>query len=118
MYISTWFKKCKNFVDKEYDNWYILSAKYGLIHHSDVIEPYDITISQMPQAQRILWGIEICDKLNNLYSQEVINIDIYAGKLYRKYIINNLDKFEINYRIPLIGMGIGEQLKELSRLSK
>jgi cytoplasmic iron level regulating protein YaaA (DUF328/UPF0246 family) len=118
LYISTWFKKCKNFVDKEYDNWYILSAKYGLIHHSDVIEPYDITLSQMPQSQRILWGNEICDKLNNLYSQEVINIDIYAGKLYRKYIIKNLDKFEISYRIPLIGMGIGEQLKELSRLSK
>jgi cytoplasmic iron level regulating protein YaaA (DUF328/UPF0246 family) len=118
LYISTWFKKCKKFVEKEYQDWYILSAKYGLIHHSDFIEPYDITLSQMSPTQRTLWGIEICNKLNDLYPQKDIHFDIYAGNLYRKYIINNLDKFGINYCIPLIGLGIGQQLKELGRLSK
>lgn len=118
LYISTWFKKCKKYVEKEYYDWYILSAKHGLIHHSVFIEPYDITLSKMPQSQRTLWGVEIVNKLNYLYPQKDIHFDIYAGNLYRKYIINNLDKFGFNYCIPLKGLGIGQQLKELERLLK
>lgn len=118
LYQSVWFKKCKKFVEKEYSNWYILSAKYGLIHNSEVIEPYNKTLSQMTITERKLWGNNVVNKLMMLHPENNILVDIYAGNLYRKYIIQKMTDNGINYTIPLIGLGIGEQLSELERLCK
>lgn len=39
MYISPWFRKAKLYVEQRGYDWYILSAKYGLVHRDEVIAP-------------------------------------------------------------------------------
>jgi len=41
-YGMTWDAKIA-FIKQAYDEWYILSAKYGLIHPTTIIEPYNIS---------------------------------------------------------------------------
>lgn len=65
------------------DRWHVLSAKHGLVHPDEVIEPHDMRL-----------GIE------NL---KVIAL---AGKQYRYAVYRG--RWE--YEAPMQGMGIGQQL--------
>nr|WP_256942376.1 DUF6884 domain-containing protein [Bacillus sp. OV166] len=60
MYIeSQLFKKAIAFISKQnYDNWFILSSKYGLLNKETVIEPYDETLNKMNSSQRKEWSKE------------------------------------------------------------
>jgi hypothetical protein len=46
MYTSDWFRKASAYAARVTDDWYILSAKYGLIAPDTVIEPYDETLNR------------------------------------------------------------------------
>ncbi|UOK56151.1 hypothetical protein MGI18_14030 [Bacillus sp. OVS6] len=54
MYLeSTLFKKAVKYIEQQdYDAWFVLSAKYGLIRQQDVIKPYDLTLNNMKAAER------------------------------------------------------------------
>ena len=98
LYISAWFKKARIYVEGEFDEWYILSAKHYILHPDTVIEPYDEILKNSKEWADVVNGI--LDK-NKWYT-------IFAGKKYRKYLNHNLI-------IPLEGMGIGKQLQWLNR---
>ncbi|PGY09125.1 DUF6884 domain-containing protein [Bacillus sp. AFS031507] len=110
MYLeSQLFKKAVHYISKQnYDDWFILSAKYGLLHKDTLIEPYDITLNKMNSLQRKEWSRDVFDQLIKLEPQQ---LDFYAGKKYREYLIPLLENSWIQCNIPLEGKGIGEQLK-------
>ncbi|MEH7502925.1 DUF6884 domain-containing protein [Neobacillus drentensis] len=110
MYLeSQLFKKAVQYISKQnYDDWFILSAKYGLLHKDTLIEPYDITLNNMNALQRKEWSNEVFEQLIKL---EAHKFDFYAGKKYREYLIPLLENRGIPCYIPLEGKGIGEQLK-------
>ena len=43
LYVSMAFNIKVKFIKKHYNEWYILSAKYGIIHPTQVIEPYNLS---------------------------------------------------------------------------
>ncbi|MEH7744737.1 DUF6884 domain-containing protein [Neobacillus drentensis] len=110
MYLeSQLFKKAVQYISKQnYDDWFILSAKYGLLRKDTLIEPYDITLNNMNSSQRKTWSKDVFAELIKLAPQQ---FDFYAGKKYREYLIPNLENNGIKCNIPLEGKGIGEQLK-------
>lgn len=109
---SALFSKITQFVKQcDYTDWYILSAKYGLIAKNEIIEPYDITLNSMKFDERKAWAKEIAE---NILALNVKHIDFYAGHKYRQYLIPILELNEITCTIPLNGLGIGEQLKYLN----
>jgi Fe-S cluster biosynthesis and repair protein YggX len=109
MYLeSQLFKKAVQYVNKQnYDDWFILSAKYGLLHKDTVIEPYDITLNNMNSVQRRAWSKDVYEQLIQLNPN---HLDFYAGKKYREYLIPPLLELGIHCNVPLEGKGIGEQL--------
>ena len=46
LYVSPLFRKAKEFASNNFDQWYILSAEYGLVHPDVIIEPYTPTHCQ------------------------------------------------------------------------
>ncbi|MBT2616128.1 MULTISPECIES: DUF6884 domain-containing protein [unclassified Bacillus (in: firmicutes)] len=108
---STLFKKAVKFIEqKNYDEWYVLSAKYGLLKQHDVIEPYDLTLNNMKAAERKNWSEIVIKQLDNLQIN-ITQIDFYAGAKYREYLIPVLEEKGIVCNVPLKGKGIGEQLQ-------
>jgi hypothetical protein len=107
---STLFNKASKYVEQNnYDNWFILSAKYGLLSKEEIIEPYDLTLNHMKSLERKQWSEKVLHQLEERL-QGQCRIDFYAGKKYREYLIPELEKKGIKCNIPLQGKGIGEQL--------
>lgn len=46
LYQSDWFTKARTYA-KSIGSWFILSAKYGVVHPDEVIEPYEMTLNAM-----------------------------------------------------------------------
>lgn len=92
-----------------YDNWFILSAKYGLLRQQDVIKPYDLTLNTMKVIERKEWSKLVLKQIENL-QMNIFHVDFYAGAKYREYLIPTLDEKGIICNVPLRGKAIGEQL--------
>lgn len=105
---SQLFKKAVQFISRQnYDDWFILSAKYGLLNKDTIIEPYDITLNNMNSLQRKEWSKDV---FNELLKLKPTHLEFYAGKKYREYLIPLLQERGIHCHVPLEGKGIGEQL--------
>lgn len=108
MYLpSQLFKKARYYIENNYSNWYILSAKYGLLHIDQIIEPYDMTLNTMKANEIKTWSENIFKQLPD----NITHVDFYAGEKYRKYLIPLLEERNISYSIPLKGLGIGQQMQ-------
>lgn len=119
MYLpSTLFQKITMFIKQsDFDEWYILSAKYGLLRKETVISPYDITLLNMKAEDRKNWAEKVAANLLELLPDEC-EIYCFAGEKYRQYLLPKIEEAGLNCRIPLKGMQIGEQLQYLSNRIK
>lgn len=111
--LSTLFSKAVNYIKQQnYDRWFILSAKYGLLNPNVLIEPYDLTLNNMKSEEIKKWSQKV---FNQLIIYNIDEIDFYSGDKYRKYLIPMLEKINIKCNIPLKGLGIGQQLQFYTR---
>lgn len=110
MYLpSNLFSKAISYIKKQdYDKWFILSAKYGLLKPHKIITPYDLTLNNMKSEEIKEWSIKV---FNQLIKYDIYRIDFYVGEKYRKYLIPLLEVKNIKCNIPLKGLGIGQQLR-------
>lgn len=104
---SALFNHSLSFCQKNYHTSFILSAKYGLLNINEKISPYDLTLNDFSEQERLTWGEKVFSQLKNLKLNKE-NFYILAGKKY----IEPLEK-KINIVNVLYGMGIGERLKFL-----
>ncbi|MGP4069743.1 DUF6884 domain-containing protein [Halobacillus sp. B29] len=108
---SPLFKKGVSFIEqKNYDEWFVLSANYGLLKQDDVIEPYDVTLNDMKSLERKKWADLVLKQIDYL-QLHLEQIDFYAGRKYREHLIPIIEQKGINCCVPLQGKGIGEQLQ-------
>jgi hypothetical protein len=105
LYISPLFRKAAAYCEKEYDEWYILSARLGLLDPETVVAPYNVTLNTMPRDERLRWG-ELLQR--QLSERGLIDADLYlhAGARYRESFAGMP-----NAHAPLAGLGIGQQLR-------
>ena len=117
IYISPLFKKSVKFIESQkYEDWFILSAKYGLIEKEKIIDTYELTLSSFSINELKNWSQKIyCEikdrKLDNLY--------FYCGSLYHnKFLLNLLQKDNIQYYLPLEKMSLGQRLSFFNKMNK
>ena len=71
--------------------WFILSAKYGLVHPDEVLAPYNVTLNDMDLRERRNWGLkaykELKHHLERESSPEDVCIIFLAGKKYRDFLM-------------------------------
>lgn len=114
LYISDWFRKASAYAMRVADEWYILSAKYGLIAPDTVIEPYDETLNRMPVAERRAWAKRVLENLDRVL-QPGDQVVILAGKRYRENLVDPIWQMGCSVEIPMEGLGIGKQLRWLKQ---
>lgn len=112
LYTSTLFKSNLQYAYQlKPDATYILSAKYGLLDLEQMIDPYEMTLNKMSEAEKKIWSRKV---LNALQQKADLKSDLFvilAGMNYRKYLLPELT----HYEIPLDGLSFGRQLQELKR---
>lgn len=109
LYQSAWFVKARAYVEHQGLDWYILSAKYGLLHPDCRIAPYEQTLLKTPAVLRKQWAEQV-------FQQCVITfpnggeIQMFAGRYYREYLVSLLQSANYTVAAPLSRLGIGQQL--------
>tara|TARA_R110000824_G_scaffold288142_1_gene476139 strand:- start:38 stop:475 length:438 start_codon:yes stop_codon:yes gene_type:complete len=107
LYISDYFKKSLKYCSMNYNKIFILSAKYGLLNLDSKIKDYELTLNSLSKEEKIIWANKVAIQIKKSVNKEDI-LHFYVGNNYRQHLIPLLDN---DYNIPLIGLGIGKQLK-------
>lgn len=111
LYQGHLFKLARRYAEQVGDEWYILSAKWGLVHPDQILEPYNVTLSDYPPLRRALWGFMVRSQLKFHAPVPFSNrLIVLAGKQYRVQILLPLD---YHVEVPLDGLGIGQQMSWL-----
>lgn len=97
------YARAQNKTRKDHQ-WYILSAKHGLVDPETVLEPYDEFGLSEGQAQHIA---------ESLASYGVERAEIVAGKQYTNPLVPELERFGIDVTNNFRGQRIGERRQEL-----
>lgn len=113
LYVSPWFRKARAYVTAIHAPWRILSAKYGLLQPDAMVGPYEVTLNAMTVAQRRAWATAVSRDLEPLAAAGE-RIVIFAGVRYRELLVPALEHRGVQVDIPLMGLGIGKQLRWLA----
>jgi hypothetical protein len=63
LYTSPRFRLSRSLADHLKLQYFVVSAKYGLLASTEVIEPYDVSLELFNDEQRIAWADDILDRL-------------------------------------------------------
>ncbi len=109
------FRKAIAYIEQcSYDDWFILSAKYGLLEKEELIAPYDVTLNDMKISERKRWAYFVLKQIDEL-NLNIQQIDFYAGKKYREFLLPALEEKGICCHVPLKGKSIGQQQQFYSK---
>lgn len=98
----------------QFDKWFILSAKHGLIEPQKILEPYDLTLNSMKAQDRRAWAQSVLSDLLAILPQNA-SVTFLAGSKYRQYLIQPLIQRGYEVNVPLKGLPIGNQLQWLDQ---
>jgi len=117
LYNSALFAKSREFVERYCDYWYILSAKYGLVEPTNIIEPYEETLNSKSRQERNEWADEVWSVLRQRLKLDD-HVTILAGERYRESLVPYIANYGCHIDVPMKGLGIGRQLQWLSHQLK
>ena len=110
LYVSPLFKyNLRYALSLNPDKIFILSAKYGLVDLKSEIEPYNRTLNKMKKQEIKGWSNKVINQLKEKTDLQEDEFIFLTGERYRKFLIPHIK----NYKIPMQGLGIGNQLKYL-----
>lgn len=104
---STLFNKMKEYAKATGCDWYILSAKHGLVQPSEWIEPYDEFGLTEPQAYFIAEGIKV---------KGYDEVELIAGDEYTFHLTPELEAHAIDVMELCQGLSIGKRMAKLDEL--
>jgi len=111
LYTSDYFKKMRTYAEQYHDDWWILSAKHGLLDpDGEPIEPYDQTLSGAKVSERREWSKQIAEQVDeeDLLS-DGITLILHVGKDYYEELSPLIRDSGANVEIPTEGLYIGEK---------
>lgn len=114
LYVSAWFQKASSYAVRTGLPWFVLSAKYGLVHPDEVLAPYELTLNTMPVTDRRRWASRVLAQMEPRL--EGINSVVFlAGLRYREFLAPALQRLGVDVSVPMERLRNGEQLKWLTR---
>ena len=112
LYDSPLWRSRRAYAERFGTDWYILSAKHGLVAPEKTIAPYDLALTNLRAAERRTWSRKVLDDLAaRVPDLRESTIEIHAGKAYAEFVEEGLDKLGAKVRRPLARIaGIGAQI--------
>ena len=112
LYVSAWFKKVRQHVERAGLTWYILSAKYGLVAPDQEIEAYEMTLNNMGLQDRRGWAYDVMGQMSEQL-QDHDRFVLFAGARYREFLEPLLAAQGAKTQVPMEGLTQGRQLNWL-----
>jgi len=113
LYISPLFRLALNYVTHNFQRYYILSAKYGLLRPEKRVRGYNKTLNRMSVKNRRMWAVSVARGIRKVVLRGN-ELYFYAGKRYREELMRLLGS-DYKCKAPLKGLSIGRQLQWYKR---
>lgn len=112
LYVSPLWRSRRIYAERSGLPWYILSAKYGLLDPNARIAWYDLSLGDLPAAERRVWSRRVVDSLLEKYpAMDGKVIEVHAGKDYVDFgLEDGLKQAGAVVQRPLLGIPIGRHL--------
>jgi hypothetical protein len=113
LYTSDYFHKMRRYAEQTHDEWWILSAKHGLLNpDGDPINPYDDTLTGASVTRKREWAKQVVSELREAGILDGnTHLVIHAGKSYYGELLPLLGDSDVaEITIPTEGLAIGETL--------
>ncbi len=113
LYLSALFLGRRPFVERSCGEWWILSAKHGLVHPDEVLAPYDVTLKDASRPARKDWSEQLLSTIDKRIRPEPDDVfEIHAGAEYREFgLTAGLLARGCLIENPTEGLGLGKQLQ-------
>ena len=113
LYLSALFLGRQSFVERSCGEWWILSAKHGLVHPDEVLAPYDVTLKDASRPARKDWSEQLLSTIDKRIRPEPDDVfEIHAGAEYREFgLTAGLLARGCLIENPTEGLRLGEQLQ-------
>lgn len=118
LYTSPLFRKASAHAESTCEKWFILSAKHGLVHPDDVLEPYNVKLGRStrdPETDAPLiheWAQRVREQLaHELRDVPTPSLLVLAGEQYRTILYPHPPW---PATVPMKGLGLGQQLAWLN----
>ena len=121
-YCSQLFKARRNFCDARGVEWYVLSAKFGLLKQNEMVREYDEALSSQGQIDYLAWHLGVAkqflDFLDDDAQPYATTVEIHAGELYCKPLDSILRSLGFTVVRPVESLAIGKQLQFYSNFKQ
>jgi hypothetical protein len=109
--LSPLFRRARDFCDREYGEWHIITVQHGLIAPHQVIGGDDPALHKLSAAERWLWADGIARQLQARLerSAESHTFVLYASQRYAM-LLSRAAPFA-TFELPLAGMSLGQQIR-------
>jgi len=112
LYISPWFMLAKQYCLFHGHQWFILSARHGLLDIETNIEPYNLTLKECNERYQRAWSQRVVrDIIQRI--DITTSLMMFAGLRYRRFLCPLLMRHGYDIQVPMRGLGIGRQLQWL-----
>lgn len=113
LYVSSYFAKMRAYAEQTHDEWWILSAKHGLLDPDGApIDPYETTLTGAPIARKRTWADRVYGELEDAGLLEGhVTVVLHAGRDYYEELLPELERHDgVRVEIPTEGLTIGRTL--------
>jgi hypothetical protein len=113
LYLSALFRGRRCFVKWNCSEWWILSAKHGLVGPREPVDPYDVTLKNASRQERTEWSARVLEEIKvQIRPRQGDVFEIHAGNDYRGFgLVDGLRRLGCVVEVPAEGMSIGHQLR-------
>jgi hypothetical protein len=112
-YPSQYYRAQRAYAESAGDEWFIQSAKHGLLDPEDHVEPYDKRPKDIDDVD--VWAVGIADDLEERVAPPA-EIELLGGKAYTDPLVPQLEARGYDAIEPLRGLGIGERKAKLKEM--
>jgi hypothetical protein len=114
LYTSSLFKQSRRYSSTYFRDWYILSARHGLVKPESNIAPYDESLLKMSKSDRLAWTVRVVRRIKELLPH-TRQFTILGGAAYWRELAPALEKEGCDVSTPLAGKPIGLAMQWLNR---
>lgn len=114
LYVSELFRGSRAYAERHAGAWFILSAKYGLLHPDTVIEPYELTLKTMSTADRRAWARGVHSQMQEAGLLQPGTTFLWlAGADYQRDLRAPLSAYD--HEDPLTGLNFRQRIQWLGQ---
>lgn len=109
--VSPVFRRARDYCDRTFGEWYILSTRYHLLSPQQVIGPGEPVLHALPLEERTQWAECVAASLRErcARSAEPLTFMLYASQRTADLLVRAAP--EIAIELPLSGLGLYERLR-------